>query len=167
MDYERFMKSALEAAEHALNEGEFPVGCVVSGNQRILARESRTNSKPESRNELDHAEMRALRRLVDMGPEVKRSETCFFTTLEPCLMCFSALIINGITTIVYAYEDTFGGATTLNLRSLKPFYRDLNIKVVPGILREKSLELFKVFFSNSDNSYLTQSPLAQQVLGEP
>jgi tRNA(adenine34) deaminase len=102
-----------------------------------------------------------------MGPEVKRSEACFFTTLEPCLMCFSALIINGITTIVYAYEDTFGGGTTLDLRSLRPFYRGLNVKVVPGILRETSLGLFKVFFSNPDNSYLRQSPLAQQVLSEP
>ena len=167
MDYAPFMESALEEARHALDKGEFPVGCVVTRNDEIVVTGSRKSSKPESRNELDHAEMLALRRLVDERPEINRDETCFFVTLEPCLMCYSALIVNGITTIVYAYEDRFGGATTIDLRPLRPFYRSMNIKVVPGILREKSLKLFKKFFLNPHNSYLRQSPLARQVLSEP
>jgi tRNA(adenine34) deaminase len=94
-------------------------------------------------------------------------ETCVVTTLEPCLMCFSALIVNGIKTIVYAFEDVFGGGTTLNLKGLKPFYRSLDIEIISGVLREESLELFKTFFSDPDNGYLKNTPLARQVLREP
>jgi tRNA(Arg) A34 adenosine deaminase TadA len=31
--------------------------------------------------------------------------------MEPCLMCYGALLISGIEKIVYAYEDAMGGAT--------------------------------------------------------
>ncbi|MCK7503860.1 MAG: hypothetical protein MZV70_06965 [Desulfobacterales bacterium] len=33
--------------------------------------------------------------------------------MEPCLMCFSALMLHGIGAIVYAYEDAMGGGTGL------------------------------------------------------
>ena len=166
MDYVRFMRSALIEAEHALERGDFPVGCVVTNDAEILVKASRANSRPGVRNELDHAEMLALRRLIRRDQQINKSDICFFTTLEPCLMCYSALIVNGIKTIVYAYEDAFGGGTTVDLKPLRPFYKGLNIKVVPGILREKSLKLFKDFFSNTHNEYLRESPLARQVLRE-
>jgi tRNA(adenine34) deaminase len=167
MDYIPFMQSALIEARQALDRGEFPVGCVISNAGEILVSGCRANSRPETRNELDHAEMVALRRLVDLGPEIDPNNLCVFTTLEPCLMCYSALILNGIKTIIYAYEDTFGGGTTIDLKPLRPFYRHLNVKVVSGVLREKSRTLFRDFFSSPDNSYLRQSPLARQVLREP
>jgi tRNA(adenine34) deaminase len=166
MDDTFFMGKALEQAHQALALGEFPVGCVMAYEDRVLVTGSRHHSTTERRNELDHAEILALRRLVDMGGRIQRQRVVVFSTLEPCLMCYSALVINGIRRIVYAYEDVFGGGTRLDLKGLTPFYQGLDIEVVGGIQRHQSLELFKAFFANPQNDYLRETLLAEHVLGE-
>jgi len=166
MDDTFFMGKALEQAHQALDTGEFPVGCVMAYEDRVLVTGSRRHSTTEQRNELDHAEILALRRLVDMGGSIQREKVAVFSTLEPCLMCYSALIVNGIRRIVYAYEDVLGGGTKLDLKGLTPFYQDMEIEVVRGIGRQQSLGLFRKFFSNPQNDYLRGSVLAKHTLGE-
>lgn len=166
MDYEFFMSKALEEGRHALSIGEFPVGCVMAYENRILVTGSRQNSLSDDQNELDHAEMLALRRLVDLESKIERGKITVFSTLEPCLMCYAALIMNDIRHIVYAYEDVMGGGTNLNLKGLKPFYQNREITVMPHILRQEGLMLFKAFFSDPQNSYLQGSLLAQYTLDQ-
>jgi tRNA(adenine34) deaminase len=167
MDYEFFMAEALEEAKQALAMGEFPVGCVAVYRGKILATGSRRGSAPGHRNELDHAEMLTLRRLIHMKGTIERAKVTFFTTLEPCLMCYLALIVNGVRHIVYAYEDVFGGGTGLDLTGLRPFYQQIKVKTASGILRQESLDLFKRFFSDPRNDYLSDTILAKHALGEP
>jgi tRNA(adenine34) deaminase len=164
MDYEFFMARAIEEAQQALAMGEFPVGCVMVYENRVLVTGSRRRSTPGKRNELDHAEMLALRRLVDVEEDLEREKVTLFSTLQPCLMCYSALIVNGIRTIVYAYEDVLGGCTELDLKSLTPYYREMKVQVFPGTLRQQSLDLFKGFFSDPHNDYLRGTLLAQHAL---
>ena len=164
MDYEFFMSKALEEAHQALSMGEFPVGCVIVDKNRVLVTGARYHSAPDNQNELDHAEMLALRRLFDLDEKIDREKVTLFSTLEPCLMCYAALILNGIRQIVYAYEDVMGGGTSLDLKGLNPFYRDMDITVVPHVLRQESLMLFKEFFSDPQSNYLKESLLAQYTL---
>jgi len=164
MDYEFFMSKALEEARQALSMGEFPVGCVMVYEGRVLVTGARYHSASDSHNELDHAEMLALRRLVDLKEKIDRRQLTVFSTLEPCLMCYAALILNDIRHIVYAYEDVMGGGTSLNLKRLNPFYQDMKISVVPSILRQESLMLFKKFFSDPESDYLQGSLLAEYTL---
>jgi len=166
MNDKRFMKKALEAAHQALGMGEFPVGCVMVYEDKILVTGARHNSAPESQNELDHAEMLALRRLIDLGQGIDRAKVTLFSTLEPCLMCYAALIVNGIRNIVYAYEDVLGGATRLDLTRLKPFYKDMEVRIVSGVLRHESVLLFKQFFSDPRHEYLRDSLLAQHAMSQ-
>ena len=165
MNHERFMEKALEGARRALAMGEFPVGCVMVYEDEILVTGGRRRSAPEGQNELDHAEMLALRALIDLERNIDRSRVSVFSTLEPCLMCYAALIINGIRHIIYAYEDVLGGATGLDLTGLNPFYREMEVTVVPGVLRHESLMLFKRFFSDPDNRYLRDTLLARHTMG--
>jgi tRNA(adenine34) deaminase len=163
MDYEFYMRKALEEAERALAMGEFPVGCVMVYENKVLV----TGAKHHSgHNELDHAEVTALRRLFDLEDEIDLERAILFSTLEPCLMCYSAIIMNGIRQIVYAYEDVMGGGTNLDLKQLNPFYKDRQISVKAHVLREQSLELFKRFFSDPKNTYLKGSLLAEYTLGQ-
>jgi tRNA(adenine34) deaminase len=57
-----------------------------------------------------------------------------------------------------------GGGTTCEISKLKPLYKRSPIVVVPNILRAESLKLFKIFFSNPDNSYWEKSLLAEYTL---
>ena len=164
MDYTFFMSMALAEAQKALSLGEFPVGCVIVHENRVIVTGARHHSVQDNHNELDHAEMLALRRLVDLKENIDRNKVTLFSTLEPCLMCYTTIIVNGIRHIVYAYEDVMGGGTNLDLTRLNPFYRNMKITTTPNVLREKSLKLLKEFFSNPKNSYLKDSLLAQYTL---
>lgn len=164
MDYEYFMSKALEQARQAFGTGEFPVGCVMVYEDTVLVSATRCHSGPEKHNELDHAEIGALKRLVDLEEGINRKKVAVFSTLEPCLMCYAALILNGIRHIIYACEDVLGGGTDLDLTNLNPLYRDMKVTIVPGVLRHESLVLIKRFFSDPRNDYLRGSLLARHAL---
>ena len=164
MDYTFFMSKALAEAQRAQSLGEFPVGCVIVYENRVIVTGARHHSAQDDQNELDHAEMLALRRLVDIEEKIDRKKITLFSTLEPCLMCYTAIILNGIRHIVFAYEDVMGGGTNLDLQRLKPFYSNMNITITPHVMREESLKLLKKFFSNPNSRYLKESLLAKYTL---
>jgi tRNA(adenine34) deaminase len=113
---------------------------------------------------MDHAEIVALRALPAGISETDRGRLTVYSTMEPCLMCFSTLILNGIRTIVYAYEDVMGGGTNVPLKGMNPLYAAMEIMVVPNVLRQRSLAYFKTFFSSPDNLYWRDSLLARYTL---
>ena len=166
MNFEHLMGKALDLAREALSTDEFPVGCVMVYQDRILVTGSRRGTSGDFPNEIDHAEMIALKRLTDLKINTDKNRIVLFTTLEPCLMCVGALILSGISEIVYAYEDIMGGGTNCDLTKLSPLYKNSQISMIPNILRKESLELFKVFFKNPENSYWRGSLLARYTLSQ-
>ncbi len=160
------MDTALCLAEAALAAGEFPVGCVIACQDQIVSTGARTSSSGQHPNETDHAEIRALQEYfaLDAPPP---AETCIvISTLEPCLMCFGALLISGFRTIAYAYEDAMGGGTSANLSVLPPLYRNACPRIIPGIRRNRSLRLFQQFFRNPETIYWKNSLLSQYTLSQ-
>jgi tRNA(adenine34) deaminase len=155
------MTRALEQAEKALEAGEFPVGCVIADGDEILSMSSRIDSRNTAGGETKHAEITALEKLERFFPERDRKNMVLYSTMEPCLMCFGAIIISGIKNIVFAYEDVMGGGTSCRLDALPPLYRDSGISVVSGVMRSESLSVFRRFFLNPDNTYLRGTLLEQ------
>ena len=81
-------------------------------------------------------------------------------------MCYVTLLLNNIRTIVYGYEDVMGGGTGLDLKELTPLYRKIKAEIIPHILRRESLDLFKHFFYEQNNTYWQDSPLAHYTLSQ-
>ncbi|SDP19048.1 tRNA(adenine34) deaminase [Desulforhopalus singaporensis] len=159
------MQQALDQARETLEQGEFPVGCVMEYQGRVVATGKRRNSSGRP-NELDHAEMIALRQLLDTDETVDMGRVTVYCTLEPCLMCFSTLLVNGIRNIVYSYEDAMGGGTALDLARLTPLYQEMDVVVTGGVMRSQSLELFRIFFATPGNDYLRGTLLAEYTLDQ-
>jgi tRNA(adenine34) deaminase len=166
IEHEKFMQQALSEADKALAAGEFPVGCVIVHEGQIISRGQRINSKSPNENELDHSEIVALRKIFEQHPEIDRSRIVVYSTMEPCLMCYVTLLLNGIRTIVYGYEDIMGGGTNLDLQTLNPLYQEMSVEIIPNVLRSESLKLFKTFFTDQDNTYWQDSPLARYTLAQ-
>lgn len=160
--HEEYMHLALAEAAEALREGEFPVGCVLVRDGLVVARARRRNSSGGHANELDHAEVLALRQLLRDFPGSNCSRITVYTTLEPCLMCFAALLLSGIPRFVWAYEDVMGGGTSLRLDQLPALYSEMRVELVPHVLRAESLALFHDFFRRYE--YWRESPLARYTL---
>jgi tRNA(adenine34) deaminase len=138
----------------------------VAGKDGIVAAGARTATRGDRRNEVDHAEIRTLRRLADTSPAIRPDRLCLYATMEPCLMCFGAILLSGIGRLVYAYEDVMGGATRCDRTHMAPLYRDRRIEVVAGIRRRESLDLFKRFFSTPGRRYWKGSLLADYTLNQ-
>ena len=160
------MKQALTIARHALNNDEFPVGCVIVYKDKVIAQGERINTNQNMASELDHAEMIALRRLEELSHPGDRAEMTIYATLEPCLMCFGAILISRIGTLVYAYEDAMGGGVSCDRKKLPRLYGYNDIEIVPNVCREESLQLFQDFFSRPHIDYWRDSYLATYTLSQ-
>ncbi len=162
------MGMALREAEAALARGEFPVGCVIVQAGQVIAKGSREGTSGGSPlfSETEHAEMRCLANAEKQAKVFDPAGADLYCTMEPCLMCFGAILIYGIRRVVYAFEDPMGGGLGCDLGSLPPLYRDRRPVIVPGILREKSLELFYTFFKRDRNAYWRGSLLEKYAIGQ-
>jgi len=157
------MGFALDQAKKAFDRGEFPVGCVIVQEKKVIASGARRGTTCDSTflSEIDHAEIRALKQLEKNKVEFYPEKSTLFCTMEPCLMCFGAIILSNIKKIVYAFEDPMGGGTACNLKKLPLLYRQSSIEVVSGVLRQKSLDFFYDFFNKEDNLYWKNSYLEE------
>jgi len=170
MDHSDYMGKALNLAKTALNDGEFPVGCLLVHQNQIIASGVRAGTSRSVSggpvNEIDHAEMVALRQFYQAEDSINPIETTIYCTMEPCLMCYAAILLGDIGTIVYAYEDVMGGGTQIDLKKLAPLYRKRQTTIIPHIRRNESLALFKTFFKDGENDYWQDSYLAQYTLAQ-
>lgn len=121
MDDKFFMNRAIELALLAEQEGNLPVGAVITLDGRVVA-EGRSAIFLPRFDGTRHAEMEALRRIA---PDLwgSSSEMSLYTTLEPCLMCFGSILLHGVGRVVYGASDRYGGAGSI-LSNLPPFFRE-------------------------------------------
>ncbi len=167
------MNRAFELAKEALAVAEVPVGCVfqidsecttteVNGRMSEVGRilgEGR-NEVNESKNASRHAEMVAIDRLISLchseGRNVAETfRNCtLYVTVEPCIMCASALKQLGVKKIVFGCRnERFGG-----LGSVVNVFRSSDsqhIEVLEGIRKEEAIALLRKF-------YLRENPTAPQ-----
>ena len=163
--HEYFMDIALKEAAAALAAGEFPVGCAIVGDNKVVAGGGRRGSSGGAP-ELEHAEIVAVRRLMRENPGLNAANLTVYSTMEPCLMCLGTLLVNGFRQIVYAYEDVMGGAADLPLSLLHPLYKNISLAIIGGVRRRRSLALFQRFFA-ARPTYLEDSLLARYTLAQP
>ena len=144
MDYEKYMRRALELAALAAAEGEVPVGCVIAdGAGRILG-EGR-NRREATRCVTGHAEIEALDAACRARRDWRLDDCTAFVTLEPCPMCAGAFINARLGTLVYgAREAQYGSAASI-LNLFEERYPS-RTAIYGGVGAEESAALLKAFF---------------------
>jgi tRNA(adenine34) deaminase len=112
---------AVELALEAERRGNLPIATVITIDGRTISEAGNAILKPHY-HPGRHAEMEALARVpVELWPRSR--EMICYTTLEPCLMCFGALLLHGVGQIVFGARDREGGAGYL-LSQLPEYYAD-------------------------------------------
>ena len=98
-----FMKLALEEAEKADSLDEVPVGAVIVSEGCLLGR---GHNHPVRLNDpTAHAEVLALRSAGTWTKNYRMTGATLYVTLEPCLMCFGALIHARVGRVVFGASD--------------------------------------------------------------
>src|SRR5690349_21316188 len=85
-----YMRRALAAAKRAANRGEVPIAALIVLNGKILA--TVANSREHHHDATAHAEIGAIRRACKKIGDWRLSGAELFVTMEPCLMCYGAIV---------------------------------------------------------------------------
>jgi len=144
-DDERYMRRALQLAEHARDaEDEVPVGAVLVQDGQILG--LGWNRNITLHDPTAHAEIMALRAAGEKQRNYRLPGATLYVTLEPCSMCAMALVHARIGRVVYAATDPKTGAAGSVFDTLIDARHNHRIEVQGGLLADESSELLRNFF---------------------
>ena len=110
-----FMARALELAREAEQAGEVPVGAVLVQGDAVLA--VAANRPIAGHDPTAHAEIEALRAGGKTLGSYRLNGTTLYVTLEPCVMCASAIVHARVARVVFGAWDPKAGAagSTVNV----------------------------------------------------
>ncbi|KAK7021150.1 tRNA-specific adenosine deaminase 2 [Favolaschia claudopus] len=166
------MAEAMLMAEEALAAGEVPVGCVfVRGNSIIAKARNRTN---QLRNATRHAELEAIDEILadssltplGMSTQYPLSDTTLYVTVEPCIMCASALRQLGIKCVFYGCEnDRFGGcAGVISVNKGLEHPSHPPYEAIGGYARDEAILILRRFYVTENSNAPVPKSKANRVL---
>lgn len=144
MDHETHMRHALRLAENARAADEVPIGAVIMREGLFLGEGYNQNIFAED--PTAHAEVVALREACNYIHNHRLTgPTTMYVTLEPCPMCFYAMVHARIETLVYGASDPKTGYTQFfDQAHLDRFNHQ--VQVIPGVLQEECADMLRDFF---------------------
>jgi len=139
-----WMKIAFEEAQKGLNANEIPVGAIIVKNNKLIASSYNTSilkSDPTS-----HAEINVIRQAAKTLQNYRLSGVSLFVTLEPCAMCYGAIIHSRIEKLVFGAFDNKTGVcgSCSNFSELDCFNH--YPKITGGVMEAECSKILKDFF---------------------
>lgn len=138
------MLAALDQAKQAYRADEVPIGAVTVRDGAIIGKgfnQTISTCDPSA-----HAEILALR---DAGKHIENYRmpgATVYVTVEPCTMCFGALVHARIARLVYATAEPKAGVVESN-RCLTLDHFNHHFEVQGGILAVPASQLMQDFFA--------------------
>ena len=141
-----FMQAALNEARRARATGEVPVGAVAVADGKLIGRGR--NAVIGRQDPTAHAEILALRTAAAKTGNYRLNGVDLYCTLEPCLMCYSAMVHARIRTLYYGAADPKSGIFSTGVfRQARTVYNH-EIEIHAGILEDACSRILKEFFLN-------------------
>ncbi|WP_042148932.1 nucleoside deaminase [Paucisalibacillus sp. EB02] len=166
-------RSFLQAWEAYCN-GSIPIGSVLVNQQGEIVLEGRNRVlegtapvKQVFGNRLAHAEMNVLLQLNGKDYE-EMSEATIYSTMEPCIQCFGAIILSKVRNICFAAtDDKLAGATTIKDEHGFIESRNLNIRGPFPILGEVQMVLRTDFLLRTFTTERAEELIAAHAIDYP
>jgi tRNA(adenine34) deaminase len=147
---EKWMKIALKEAIKAELMDEVPVGGILVKKNIIIAQ---AHNQPIMKHDATaHAEIQLLRIAGEKEKNYRLPNTTLYVTLEPCIMCFSAMINARIDRVVFGAYDNKIGAYSSIVNLTKNIHFNHKISSQGGVLENESRELLQGFFNKRRNT---------------
>jgi len=115
---EKFMRLALHEAQKSIEMNEVPVGAIIVMNGEVI---SKSHNKSISQNDpTSHAEINALRNAAKKVGNYRLIGATLYSTLEPCAMCYGAIIHSRISRLVFGAYDPKTGVCGSSIKLHEP-----------------------------------------------
>ncbi len=105
---EQHMREALKEAEQALASRDRPVGAVIVHKGQMIARAH--HQVKLLRDPTAHAAIIAITQAANALQSDQLPEAVVYVTKEPCAMCVGALLLSGVSRLVFGALDSKQGA---------------------------------------------------------
>ena len=137
------MHEALSLAREAADEGEVPVGCIVTDGEHIVGRGR--NRRETGKSALAHAELEAIAEACRTLGGWRLWQCTLYVTLEPCPMCAGAILNAHLPRVVYGAKDPKSGAagSLVDVLHLPGCFQP---EVLGGVLEEACSQALREFF---------------------
>ena len=143
----KIFDEVIELSENNLTNNRVPIAAIIYDykNQKIIARAANTNSP------IGHAELEAIREALEIKKTNRLDDCDIYVTIEPCLMCATAISKCHMRRIYFGAEDKKGGAI---LNGPRVFEKEnlKKVEVISHIEEEKTSNLLKKFFTSKRNN---------------
>ena len=141
---EGWMRLAIEQAQIAYKKQEVPVGAIVVKDNAIIG--AGFNQPISSCDPTAHAEIVALRDAAAKLKNYRLVNATLYVTIEPCTMCFGALMHARINTIVFGAAEPRAGVLESQLGLISEGFYNHKIHYKGGVLAKQCSGLIAQFF---------------------
>ena len=141
---EKWMKIAINKAHLAMDENEIPVGAVLVKDNKLIAQ---AHNRPIINNDpTAHAEIEVLRKAGAKLRNYRLPRTTLYVTLEPCAMCFGAMVHARVERLVFGASDFKSGVcgSSIDLSSESIFNHQISVS--GGVLEHECKKILQSFF---------------------
>jgi len=147
--HEQFMELALQGAKKSIDINEVPVGAVIVMNNEVI---SLSHNKPISRNDpTSHAEINVIRKASENIGNYRLKGATLYVTLEPCAMCYGAIVHARISKLVFGAFDPKTGVCGSSIKLHEQECFNHTPEIVGGVLEEDCSSILKDFFKERRN----------------
>ena len=143
---QKIFKEVIELSKQNLSDNKVPIAAIIFDykNQQIVAKAVNTDSP------IGHAELEVIREALNIKQSNRLDDCDIYVTIEPCLMCATAISKCHMRRIYFGAEDEKGGAI---LNGPRIFMNEnlKNVEVISHIEEKVTSNLLKKFFRSKRN----------------
>jgi tRNA(adenine34) deaminase len=164
MSHEQLMHEALQLAHTAMQLGEVPIAAIIARQGKIIG--WGWNELVAKRDRTMHAEIAAFRDAAGRYP-IDADDLVLVSTLEPCVMCYGAALLSGVSEIVYALRAPADSG--VNRVACPDSPEASSPKITGGVFEHEAVGLFQQWLNQHPDDtpqrqYVTQLLILNHLL---
>ena len=160
MNDESFMRLALAQAALADAIDEVPIGAVLVHEGQVIGQGF--NQPIQQHDPTAHAEIQCLRAAGLSQQNYRLPHTTLYVTVEPCAMCFGALVHARVARLVYGAAEPKAGVVESAAKLSEATFFNHQMTVEKGVLAAECRNLIQRFFKRRRAAHKQQKTALKQ-----
>ena len=148
-DHVYWMKLAFLQAEKSKKNDEVPVGAVIVQNNKLIAESH--NLQISDNDPTAHAEIKVIRKASQNLGNYRLTDATLYVTLEPCAMCYGAIVHARISRLVFGAYDPKTGVCGSSIKLHEQECFNHSPEITGGVLEKDCSLILKDFFKERRN----------------
>jgi len=144
-----YMRLALKEAEKAKEINEVPVGAIIVINNEVVSQSH--NQSIFQNDPTSHAEINVIKDSAKVIDNYRLKNATLYVTLEPCAMCYGAIVHARITRLVFGAYDPKTGVCGSSIKLHKQECFNHTPEITGGVLEKDCSIILKDFFKKRRN----------------